>query len=62
MRTKPLPVSGAFHTELMESAVEPLREVLKQVEVSLTHTPTVTCTLFSKMIHFQAKMPKMFQF
>ncbi|CAK6950083.1 malonyl-CoA-acyl carrier protein transacylase%2C mitochondrial [Scomber scombrus] len=33
MRTKPLPVSGAFHTELMKSATEPLREVLHQVEI-----------------------------
>lgn len=33
MRTKRLPVSGAFHTELMASATEPLREVLRQVEV-----------------------------
>nr|XP_019947781.1 PREDICTED: malonyl-CoA-acyl carrier protein transacylase, mitochondrial [Paralichthys olivaceus] len=33
MRTKPLPVSGAFHTELMASAAEPLREVLRQVEM-----------------------------
>lgn len=33
IRTKPLPVSGAFHTELMESAAEPLRDVLRQVEV-----------------------------
>ncbi|XP_041636330.1 malonyl-CoA-acyl carrier protein transacylase, mitochondrial [Cheilinus undulatus] len=33
MRTKPLPVSGAFHTELMQSATEPLREVLRQVEI-----------------------------
>ncbi|XP_005733583.1 malonyl-CoA-acyl carrier protein transacylase, mitochondrial, partial [Pundamilia nyererei] len=33
MRTKTLPVSGAFHTELMVSATEPLREVLRQVEV-----------------------------
>ncbi|XP_040886528.1 malonyl-CoA-acyl carrier protein transacylase, mitochondrial [Toxotes jaculatrix] len=33
MRTKPLPVSGAFHTELMASATEPLREVLRQVEI-----------------------------
>ncbi|KAF7229265.1 malonyl-CoA-acyl carrier protein transacylase, mitochondrial [Nothobranchius furzeri] len=32
-RTKLLPVSGAFHTELMELATEPLREVLRQVEV-----------------------------
>lgn len=33
VRTTPLPVSGAFHTEMMESATEPLREVLRQVEV-----------------------------
>ncbi|KAM6961586.1 malonyl-CoA-acyl carrier protein transacylase, mitochondrial [Tautogolabrus adspersus] len=33
MRTKPLPVSGAFHTELMQSATEPLRDVLRQVEI-----------------------------
>ncbi|XP_017267011.1 malonyl-CoA-acyl carrier protein transacylase, mitochondrial [Kryptolebias marmoratus] len=32
-RTKPLPVSGAFHTELMASATEPLGDVLRQVEV-----------------------------
>lgn len=32
-RTKLLPVSGAFHTDLMQSATEPLREVLRQVEV-----------------------------
>lgn len=33
VRTKMLPVSGAFHTELMDSALEPLRDVLRQVEV-----------------------------
>uniref|UniRef100_A0A3B3ZEY9 Malonyl-CoA-acyl carrier protein transacylase, mitochondrial n=1 Tax=Periophthalmus magnuspinnatus TaxID=409849 RepID=A0A3B3ZEY9_9GOBI len=33
MRTKVLSVSGAFHTELMEFALAPLREVLRQVEV-----------------------------
>lgn len=33
VRTKRLPVSGAFHTELMESAREPLRQVLRQVKV-----------------------------
>ncbi|CAJ1054794.1 malonyl-CoA-acyl carrier protein transacylase%2C mitochondrial [Xyrichtys novacula] len=33
-RIKPLPVSGAFHTELMECATEPLREVLRQVEIN----------------------------
>ncbi|KAG7497486.1 malonyl-CoA-acyl carrier protein transacylase, mitochondrial [Solea senegalensis] len=39
-RVKPLPVSGAFHTELMASATQPLRDVLRQVEVS--HTPYLT--------------------
>ncbi|KAL6460042.1 hypothetical protein MHYP_G00318010 [Metynnis hypsauchen] len=32
-RTRQLPVSGAFHTALMEPAVEPLRDVLQQLEV-----------------------------
>ncbi|KAJ8007171.1 hypothetical protein DPEC_G00114770 [Dallia pectoralis] len=33
LRVRPLSVSGAFHTTLMESATEPLRDVLRQVEV-----------------------------
>ncbi|KAI4876054.1 hypothetical protein NFI96_030103 [Prochilodus magdalenae] len=32
-RTRQLPVSGAFHTDLMEPAVEPFRDVLRQLEV-----------------------------
>lgn len=32
-RCSRLPVSGAFHTPLMESACEPLRDVLRQIEV-----------------------------
>ncbi|XP_026778403.3 malonyl-CoA-acyl carrier protein transacylase, mitochondrial [Pangasianodon hypophthalmus] len=32
-RTRLLPVSGAFHTELMEPAVQPLSDVLRQLEV-----------------------------
>ncbi|NWI58498.1 FABD protein, partial [Calyptomena viridis] len=32
-RTKMLPVSGAFHTRLMEPAVEPLAEVLKSIKI-----------------------------
>ncbi|NWU94346.1 FABD protein, partial [Upupa epops] len=32
-RTKLLPVSGAFHTRLMEPAVEPLAEVLQSIEI-----------------------------
>lgn len=48
MRTKPLPVSGAFHTELMESATEPLRDVLRQVEVSQTHMVLDEIIIFSR--------------
>ncbi|KAG7254807.1 hypothetical protein CRUP_017269 [Coryphaenoides rupestris] len=33
VRCSRLPVSGAFHTPLMESACEPLRDVLRQIEV-----------------------------
>lgn len=32
-RTRMLPVSGAFHTELMEPAMQPLSDVLRQIEV-----------------------------
>ncbi|NWJ01448.1 FABD protein, partial [Crypturellus undulatus] len=32
-RTKMLPVSGAFHTRLMEPAVEPLAEVLRDMDI-----------------------------
>ncbi|XP_038612026.1 malonyl-CoA-acyl carrier protein transacylase, mitochondrial [Tachyglossus aculeatus] len=32
-RTKPLPVSGAFHTRLMEPAQEPLAQVLAKTEI-----------------------------
>ncbi|XP_057711256.1 malonyl-CoA-acyl carrier protein transacylase, mitochondrial [Corythoichthys intestinalis] len=33
LRTKMLPVGGAFHTELMSAAAEPLADVLRQLEV-----------------------------
>ncbi len=33
IRTRLLPVSGAFHTTLMEPAIEPLRDVLRKIEV-----------------------------
>lgn len=33
-RIKPIPVSGAFHTELMASAVEPFTKALKKITIS----------------------------
>lgn len=38
-RTKMLPVSGAFHTRLMEPAVEPLAQVLQAIDVK---TPLIS--------------------
>jgi len=37
-----LKVHGAFHSPLMESAVEPLRQTLRQVEVRQARVPVVT--------------------
>ena len=39
MKTIPLTVAGAFHTALMESAVEPLRQALAEVDFSETRIP-----------------------
>lgn len=38
-RTKRLPVSGAFHTNLMESAKKPLREILQRTTLSPPQIP-----------------------
>jgi len=38
-RTKRLPVSGAFHTTLMEPAAEPFREALKMTKISKPRIP-----------------------
>lgn len=37
-RIKKLPVSGAFHTKLMESAVQPFKQALKKIQIE---TPLV---------------------
>ncbi|XP_053320424.1 malonyl-CoA-acyl carrier protein transacylase, mitochondrial [Spea bombifrons] len=39
LRTKMLPVSGAFHTRLMEPAVEPLRKTLKALDFKRPYVP-----------------------
>lgn len=41
-RAQSIPVSGAFHTKLMESAQEPLRRVLESVNIQ-----TPRCTVYS---------------
>ena len=37
-----LKVHGAFHSPLMESAVEPLRQTLRQIEIGQAEVPVVT--------------------
>jgi [acyl-carrier-protein] S-malonyltransferase len=43
VRGKRLPVAGAFHSPLMEPAVEPFREVVGAVEISEPRVPVLSC-------------------
>jgi [acyl-carrier-protein] S-malonyltransferase len=42
-RAKRLPVAGAFHSPLMEPAVEPFRRLVEQVEVRPARVPVLSC-------------------
>jgi [acyl-carrier-protein] S-malonyltransferase len=43
VRAKRLPVAGAFHSPLMEPAVEPFRELAERVEVRDPRVPVLSC-------------------
>jgi [acyl-carrier-protein] S-malonyltransferase len=43
MRSRRLPVGGAFHSPLMEPAVEPFRELVDSVEVRRPRLPVMSC-------------------
>ena len=43
VRAKRLPVAGAFHSPLMEPAVEPFRELVEQTPVSEPSVPVMSC-------------------
>jgi [acyl-carrier-protein] S-malonyltransferase len=43
VRAKRLPVAGAFHSPLMEPAVEPFREVVEGVELREPTVPVLSC-------------------
>jgi [acyl-carrier-protein] S-malonyltransferase len=43
VRAKRLPVAGAFHSPLMEPAVEPFRELAEGVEVRAPRVPVLSC-------------------
>ena len=43
VRAKRLPVAGAFHSPLMQPAVEPFRELVEQIAVSEPEVPVMSC-------------------
>jgi [acyl-carrier-protein] S-malonyltransferase len=43
VRAKRLAVAGAFHSPLMEPAVEPFRELVSQIRVSEPRVPVMSC-------------------
>ena len=42
MKAIPLAVAGAFHTEVMQAAVEPLRQVLENVAINAPRIPVIS--------------------
>ena len=43
MRGKRLPVAGAFHSPLMEPAVEPFRTVVEGIDFAEPSVPVMSC-------------------
>jgi [acyl-carrier-protein] S-malonyltransferase len=43
VRAKRLPVAGAFHSPLMQPAVEPFRELVDEIEVRAPGVPVLSC-------------------
>jgi [acyl-carrier-protein] S-malonyltransferase len=43
VRAKRLPVAGAFHSPLMEPAVEPFRQLAERIEVREPRVPVMSC-------------------
>ena len=43
VRAKRLPVAGAFHSPLMEPAVEPFRQIVDRIEVHEPAVPVISC-------------------
>jgi [acyl-carrier-protein] S-malonyltransferase len=43
VRAKRLPVAGAFHSPLMQPAVEPFRELVRETEIGTPRVPVYSC-------------------
>lgn len=60
-RVKALPVSGAFHTELMQSAVEPFRRALYKIQIEEPMVPVysnVDGKRYHNVDHILRQLPK----
>lgn len=60
-RVKRLPVSGAFHTSLMESAVEPFQEALKRIQIErplVSVHSNVDGKTYKSADHIMKQLPK----
>jgi malonyl CoA-acyl carrier protein transacylase len=56
IRAMRLPVSGAFHTELMAPAVEPFRELVAQVELREPRVPVFSCVTAEPFDNVRAQL------
>lgn len=60
-RVKRLPVSGAFHSSLMESAVEPFRRALKKIQIDdpiISVHSNVDGMRYRNAYHIKKQLPK----
>lgn len=60
-KIKPLPVSGAFHTNLMESAIEPFKRALRNVELKDPYIYVHSCIdgkVYKNADHILRQLPK----
>ena len=56
VRGKRLPVAGAFHSPLMEPAVEPFRAIVEAVELSEPRVPVMSCVTAAPFDDVRARL------
>jgi [acyl-carrier-protein] S-malonyltransferase len=56
VRAKRLPVAGAFHSPLMEPAVEPFRALVGQVTLSELSVPVMSCVTAAPFVDVRAQL------
>jgi [acyl-carrier-protein] S-malonyltransferase len=56
VRAKRLPVAGAFHSPLMEPAVEPFRRLAEHVEVRAPRVPVLSCVTAAPFVDVREQL------